>query len=175
MLPNRADVDTYGGPKKNYGAVVDPETDEASIYRNRYVIDTAGMTHTVPIGYFSFQGVNGANPIDPPSGFTHDAVYGNANPSYKPAIVRFAEGVYDATLPASVVQAGIYSEAAEDGGGETASLNVRRAEGWCECSDGTLRHVRCERTGANTVRIRCWTNAGALDDFDGQIVTVVFW
>lgn len=175
MLPNIDSLDTYGGPMADAFAVVDPTTDESAKFRNWYAMNVAMLTHTGLRAMRSFVGVNGANPTDPLSGFVHDALWGSA-PSVKPTVVRFSEGVYDVTFPATV-DTELASEAESVGGGTQAqiALNLRRAVATVECSDGTLRHASAQVTGPNTVRVRCWTAAGALDDLPGQTITVLVW
>lgn len=175
MLPNPASLDRYGGPKANYSAVIDPTTDEDAKHRNEYVSDVAMLTQTSACAIRSFVGVDGANPTDPVSGFIHAAMWGSA-PADKPTVTRASEGVYDVTYP-ETVNTPLASESEELGGGSAAvvALNFRRAEAQVQCSDGTLRHARAEVTSPNTVRVRCWTAAGALDDLAGEVITVWVW
>ncbi len=174
MLPDSADLDTYGGPIKNYSPVIDPTTDEAAIFRNTYVVDGAGMTHTAARGFISFRCVNGANPTEPSPGHVEDTVWGNTVLAYKSAVTRSTEGVWLITLPVEVQQVDIAGELAEVGGGVTTSINVRRAYAQIQCSDGTLRHARAEVLTANTIKVRTWLGT-ALDDCPGEIVTCWFY
>ena len=171
MLPDVDDLNTYGGAIADYSPVVDPTTDEGAIFRNFYAQNVAGMTHTLGRVFFSFVTANGANPTDPGVGHIHDAVWGAA-PGYKPAIVRFGEGVWDATLPATVQHSLLFTQPAAVGGGRTHTVNVRRAFAQVENVDGVLAHATAERTGANTVRIRTFLANGTADDIPGKVVTV---
>jgi len=166
-------LDNYGGVIANYEDVVDPTRDEDAIFRNLYVTDVGMMTNTACQAIVSFVAQNGANPTDPPSGFVHMATWGGQS-AVKPNIVRFAEGVWDITFP-TAVNTPLTVEPEELGGGQQETVVFRRADAAVQCSDGVLRHARAEVTGANTVRVRGWTAAGALDDLAGQVITVWIW
>ena len=172
MLPKVTSLNEYGGPLKNYSPVLDPTVDEGAVYRNRYATDVAAMSHTAARAITSFLTANGANPTDPLTGFIHDATWGNLS-GVKPAIVRFGEGIWDLTYPATVDTA-LAGQAESEGGGASATINVffRRAKAAVECVDGTLRHATAEITGANTVRVRTFLANGTADDIPGCVVTV---
>lgn len=169
-LPDKSDLASFAGPIVDYSPVIDPTTDEPAIARNFYVNDVAQMGRVIQRAIFSFVGVNGGNPTDPPSGFVHDAVWGNSVP-YKPAITRTGEGIWLATFVTTVRQASLYSLPAASGGGLNHSVNFGRAFAQCQCSDGTLRHAVAEVLTANTIRIRGFLANGTADDLTGQIVT----
>lgn len=170
-LPDVSDISGWGGPLANYGPVVDPTTDEDVRFRNFYVNDVARAGRVIQRLFFSFLAATGTNPSDP-AGFIQDAVWGNSNPTYKPVITWVSTGLWLATLPTTVQQDGLFTIPADQGGGITHTVNIRRAQAQCQCADGTLRHARAEAVTANTVNIRGWTAAGALDDLNGQVVTV---
>lgn len=172
MLPKVTSLNEYGGPIKDYSPTIDPTTEEAAFYRNRYASDVAAMSHTAPRAITSFLTANGADPSDPLTGFIHDAVWGNLS-GVKPAVVRFAEGVWDLTYPDEVDTA-LAGQAESEGGGAQATVAnfFRRAHASVECVDGTLRHASAEITGANTVRVRTYLANGTADDVPGVVVTV---
>lgn len=175
MLPNRASLAQYGGAIENYSAVIDPKKDEDAKFRNFYVTDTAMMTHTAPKAVRSFVAVDNLDPTDPPTGFVHDAQWGDA-PSVKPSAVRLSEGNYDVTWPVTV-DTELKAEDPSIGGGDQATIavNIRRAIAQVECSDGTLRHAVAQVTAANKVRVRTFLANGTADDLPGQIITVWIW
>lgn len=169
----RRDIDDYGGPMTNYEDVVDPVTDEDAAFRNTCVSDVAMMSNTSCQAMVSFVGVNGANPTDPLTGHIHVATWGGGN-GVKPTVERSSEGVWDLTFP-TAVDTPLTDEDELLGGGEQEDVLFYRAMAQVHCSDGTLRHAAAEVTGANTVRVRGWTAAGALDDLVDQTITVWVW
>lgn len=174
MLPNRASLSSYGGALANYAAVIDPTTDEAAIYRNLYVNDTAMMTHTSPKALRSFVGVDGADPTDPSTGLVHDAQWGDAA-IVKPSASRISEGTWDLTWPATVdTELKPYDASLGGGAQATIAVNLRRAIAQVESPDGTLRLASAKVTAANKVRVYGYTGT-TLDDLAGCVVTVVVW
>jgi hypothetical protein len=172
MLPNISSLNTFGGPLRNYSDVVDPSTDEDAKFRNRYVADVAAMGRTAPVAIVSIYGVNGANPTDPPSGLVHEAMWGN-DVGVKPTAVRSGEGIYDITWPTTVNDA-MTGEDATIGGGETHTVNFRRAFAQVESADGTFKGASAKVTGPNTVRVYCYL-VTTLDDLPGLVITTWVW
>lgn len=172
MLPEKRSMSYFGGAIRDYSNVVDPTTDESAKFRNRYVADTAAMTRTAARAMCSFQGVNGADPADPDSGFIHDAVWGN-DPSVKPVWTRASEGVVDIEWPETVNdELSLLPE--DQGGGEEHEVNFLRAMAQVESADGTFKAAHAKVTGPNTVRVYCYDGT-TLDDLDGLVINVWVW
>jgi hypothetical protein len=162
-------LEAFGGAKKNYSPIVDPEVDEDAVAINRLKDAVAGSTHTLVRAIRSFVGVNGADPTDPPSGFVHDSVWGDTAP-VKSTVARTGEGVWTVQWPATV-DSELTSEDADRGGGVQYTVNLRRAWAQVECA-GTLCHATAKVTSANTVEVRGWLANGTADDLTGLIITV---
>lgn len=165
-------LDDYGGPIADYAAVVDPTTDEAAHFRNRYACDAAMATHTQPLALASFVAVNGANPTDP-TDFVHDAKWGDSNP-YKPVVARTGEGIVTLTWP-TTVQDSLTLLSASLGGGVTHTVNFRRAFAQAHALAGVLGHAVAEVTAPNVVTVRTFLANGTPDDLPGYTVNVVVW
>lgn len=168
MLPRVSSIDDFGGAKKNYSRIVDPEVDEDAVAINRMKNDVAGATHTLVRAIRSFVGATGANPTEP-SGFAHDATWGDA-PGVKPTVVRAPTGIWTVTWPPTV-DTELTSETAEKGGGAQETVNFRRAWAQVECV-GTLYHATARVMAPNVVEVRGWTAGGVADDLNGMTVTV---
>lgn len=170
-LPDKQDLASYGGVVKNFSDVIDPTTDEDAKFRNFYVNDVTRMGRTACRAIVAFIGVNNADPTAPLIGFSFDTLWGNSDPAYTPTFHRASEGIVEITFPQQVVQQPLFDELPRDGGGITHNINIGSAEAQVACSDGTLRHARCEIVNAYTIRVRLWLGT-ALDDCPGQRVTV---
>jgi hypothetical protein len=171
-LPDISSLAELGGALTNYSSVVDPTTDEDAKYRNRYACDVAMMGHTAARALCSFTAVNGSNPTDP-TGFVHDALWGSLV-AVKPTVARTGEGVWTVTWP-STVDDELSDEDASIGGGETHSVNIRRAMAQGTAVAGVLKHAVAEVTSAAVVTVRGYMADGTIDDIAGSIITVIAW
>lgn len=168
-LPDRDAISTYGGALANYGAMVDPTTDEDAAWRNKYVANVAMMTHTITRGARTFLGTSGGatSVADPSSGFIHDAVWGDSS-SVKPSVTHVQTGIYDIIAPSTVAD-----ELAVD-----HSVVIRRPWGNVEQSDSTLRVASPVVTASQKIRVYTYkANASGqliLDDLVGETITVFF-
>lgn len=166
-LPDRDSISTYGGALANYGAMVDPTTDEDAAWRNKYAANVAMMTHTITRSARTFLGTSGGatSVADPSTGFVHDAVWGDSS-SVKPSVTHVQTGIYDIVYPSTVSD-----ELAVD-----HSVAVRRAWGNVEQSDSTLRVAQAAVSSSQKVRVYTYkANASGqllLDDLVGEIITV---
>lgn len=161
-LPDRDAIDTYGGSKQNYSAIVDLSREEDAAHRNKYAANVAMMTHTVTRAVRSFLGTTaGATSIaDPSTGFVHDAVWGDSA-TVKPAATYIATGTIDVIWPATV----------NDELGVSHSVQLGRASANVESSDGTFRIATAKVTGSQKVRVYTYQN-GALANLAGEVITV---
>ena len=168
-LPDKDDLGTYGGALSNYSDVVDPTTDEDAAWRNKYVANVAMMTHTLTRGARSFLGSTGGvtQIADPSTGFVHDNVWGDGA-SVKATASYVQTGVYFVTVPTAVA----------DELGVQHSVNIRRAWGNVDSSDGTLRIANAKPSSARAMTVYTFE---ALADgtvkpsqLVGQVITVFF-
>jgi len=168
-LPDLDSIDTYNGPKKNYGPVVDPDTDEDAVGINRLKATVAMGSRTAIRALLSFVGATGANPTDPVSGFIHDAVWGNLV-GVKATVVRTSAGIWTATFPLTVNSA-LTSAPIERGGGVTHPVNFRG--GWANVeNDSASKHDASVRvTAPNVVEVRGWLS-NTIDDCNGKKIIV---
>jgi hypothetical protein len=168
-LPSKDSLETYGGAMSNYSDPVDPTTDEDAAWRNKYAANVAMMTHTVTRGARSFLGTTGGATgiADPSSGFVHDAVWGDSA-GVKIVASYVQTGVYELTAPATV----------SDELGTTHTLNIRRAWGNVDSSDGTLRIANAKPSAAQRMTVYTYqANAsGQLlpSQLVGEVITVFF-
>lgn len=159
-LPEVDGIATYGGALANYQPPEDPTTDEDAAWRNLYVMNVAGMTHTLVRAMRSFLG-NATTPGDPSTGFVHDSVWGSDN-GVKPTVVNSGTGIYDLTWPTTVTD--------ELGGVHT--INFQRAWGAVESSAGTFEAANAKVTGPNTVRVYTYSGT-TLNNLVGEVITVL--
>lgn len=171
-LPNISSLDDYGGPIKNYGSVLNPETDEDAKFRNRYACDVAMIGHTVARAWMRFVAVDGGAPTDPASN-VHDALWGNAV-GVKPVPARTGEGIWTCTWPTTVNDELTVEDVAL-GGGETHSVNFRFAFAQATTVGGVIKHVIAEVTSPNVVTVRGFLANGTADDIAGSTITVIAW
>jgi len=168
-LPDRDSLDAYGGALSNYTDPVDPTTDEDAAWRNLYAMNVAMMTHTITRGARSFLGTTGGATgiADPSSGFVHDNVWGDSA-SVKAVASYVQTGVYFVTTPTAV----------SDELGVQHSVNIRRAWGNVESSDGTLRLAEPKVSGARSMTVYTYEAdaEGRLkpSQLVGQVITVFF-
>lgn len=170
-LPDIDSLASYGGALANYSPVVDPETDEDAAHRNRYACNVAMMTQTAPRAICSFVGVTGTTPTDP-GGFVHAALWGGGG-GVKPTVSWSSTGIWLVTWPTDV-DTDLTNEPAAKGGGDSHSVNLRRAIAQVEIAGTTYVAATARVTAANVVEVRGWL-ASALDDLNGYVVTVVAW
>jgi hypothetical protein len=114
VLPQTADLASFGGLKSNSTPVVDPTTDEDADDRNKAFANAAAATHVVWRAWCSFLG-SASGPVDP-SSHVHDSVWG-ASITDKPVVTRIALGHYRITWPTTIT----------DQKGDNQTLNLRRA------------------------------------------------
>lgn len=166
-LPDRADLDTYGGELKNYGEVEDPETDLGADPFNECRMDVAAMGHTAIRAMRRFLG-HATTPAEPSSGFVHDSLWGD-DPSVKPSVAKGGTGIYNATWPTDVL----------DELGTSHTVNLRVAQAWVEVSGSTRYKAHARVTAANVVEVRVFIDGGAgadtLSDAAGLAIVVMAW
>lgn len=94
MLPDVTAPETYGLPKADYDAVVDPTKELAAAEYEALAVDVAGMSYVLPKAWASILGTT------PPTVAAHGAVWGNTE-AVKPTVSRTSEGIFVVTWAAS--------------------------------------------------------------------------
>jgi hypothetical protein len=163
MLPDSADINTYGGVLVNDGEIENPETDQDADAFNEMKNDVAMMTHMRLAAMRRFVG-HATTPAEPGSGFIHDALWGSA-PAVKPAVTKLGTGIYKVAWPQTVA----------DELGATKTLNLRVARAWVEITGSTRYSAEARTLSAYEVEVRVFTNAGALDDAATFTIVAQAW
>jgi hypothetical protein len=140
-LPNKQSYDGLNGEMVDYKDPENPTYDLPAECSNELRADTAAMTATCDIVFFTFT-TDGANMFVT----MHDSVYGN-DISYIPIGLYNSVGDYDFTLPASVV----------DARGKTKYLNLRCGYGNTDYLYGL---VSVKITSANTIKVILTDSSG---------------
>ncbi len=161
-LPDIDTLATLGGELVNAEPVLDATTDLDAGADSKSRANVAMMTHTSPRAMRRFTG-HATTPTDPASGFVHDAQWGNVNAN-KPTL-GIAATVYTVTWPATVQDELLVSHA----------LNFRIAKAWVEVAGGTYYAATARVLTANSVEVRVFTAAGALDAAAGLNIVVMVW
>lgn len=162
-LPDKADIDTYGGVLQNYGDVEDPTTDIDASAFNECRADVAALGLTGARAIARFLGVASGTPGDPASGFVHTAVWGEL-PAVKPEPARSSAGIYTLTWPATI----------EDALGTTRTVNLQLATAWVELTGATRYTAHARVTSANVVEVRVFDDSG-LADPTGLAIVCMAW
>lgn len=156
VLPEVADLDTFGGAFVDADAVVDPETEVAASYFNRLVAQAAMASHTLPRAWVRVTAGSSPTVAD------HDAVWGNSD-SVKPTVARSGAGVYTVTWASS------YNDLQDTPESHTVSIRAASANG---SHSGALRHVQHELTSAVVVTVRSFNSGGSATDVDSFFLQV---
>jgi len=158
-LPERADLDTYGGVKENVRPIVDRTTEMDADDENQRSIDVAMMTQTSIRAVASFVGTASSPPTAPTSGYVHVAQWGSAL-LVKPTFARTATGVFTITWPTTVT----------DELGTVHTLNFQYAL-QPSVSGTTAFIATATLTAANVLTVRVFDAAGAASDAVGAVIT----
>lgn len=95
VLPDTADLSTFGGTFVNVAPVVDPTTDMDATYQNRINAQLAMLSHTA-VRAWARVTISGTTPTVA----DHDAVWGGT-PAVAPSVTRDAPGQYTVTWASS--------------------------------------------------------------------------
>lgn len=95
VLPDIADITTFGGPFVNLAPVVDPTTDVDANYFNRMLAQLASLSHTAPRAWVKVTIAAGV-----PTVTDHDAVWGGTV-GVIPAVTKTANGTFVVTWASS--------------------------------------------------------------------------
>lgn len=156
VLPDKADLDTFGGVFQNADAVVDPETEMAAAYMNRMIAQLAMVSHTLPRAWVRVTaGIA-------PSAADHDAVWGDGA-GVAPTLARTGTGVY------TVTWASAYDDLQDQA--EEHQLTLRAASVSVSHS-GAARIPQWTLTSATVVTVNVYDAAGAAADCDAFFLQV---
>lgn len=159
MLPDRPDFDSYGGPKVNARAIVDPTAEMDADDHNQHALDAAMMGLTSIRAVASYVGT-ASNPLTAPSsGNVHLAQWGS-DISVKPTFNRTATGIVEITWPTTIT----------DELGDEHTLNFSYALQPC-ISHTSAVIASATVSAANKLTIRTFDAAGVATDAVGAIIT----
>jgi hypothetical protein len=157
LLPEVADLDTFGGVFVDADPVVDPETDMAASYQNRINAQLAAASHTQPRAWARCTISGGVITLA-----DHDAVWGSGA-GVAPTAVYSATGVYTVTWAAA------YDDLQDTPEEHAVSLRAAVATGYA----GTSARIVCAScTSAVVATVRAWDAAGTAADLTEFTVQV---
>lgn len=156
VLPEVADLDTFGGSFEDADAVVDPQTELSAAYFNRLVAQVAMLSHTAPRAWARCTVSGGVITLA-----DHDAVWG-AGAGVAPTPNRSGAGVYTVTWAAS------YDDLQATPESHNVSFRAAKASG-----DGAAaRIVQGSLSSANVASVKSFDAAGAPVDVTEFVVMV---
>ena len=153
-LPDKDDIDTYGGEKSDYAPIEDPTTDTAASEFNSLKCSVAMGSRTAVRAWVKFT-THATTPVL----VSHDAVWGNSV-SVAPTVTRTGAGIFVVTWPAYV----------DDELGTAHSLNLQL--GWSNVSSTTCYFTQASVNTANTVAVYTFNTSFAANDIAGNNITV---
>jgi hypothetical protein len=157
LLPDTADLDTFGGTFEDFDGVVDPQTELAARYYNRLTTQAAAVSHTASRAMARCSITGGSIALE-----DHDAVWG-ATESVEPTPARSGAGDYTVTWAAS------YDDLQDDPEEHTVSIRFADGQGY---KSGAARIVNIYRVSATQVAIKAYDAAGVAAELDEFTVWV---
>ena len=159
LLPEIADLDTFGGTFADLNPVIDPVTDMAAAYQNNLTANVVALAHTAPRAWARCTVSGGVITLA-----DHDAVWGNGA-GVAPTVARTIAGVYTVTWAAS------YEDLrhADDAESHATSLRCSQVNGY---KSAAARIVNARLTSAVVATITAYDAAGTAADVDEFTLTV---
>ena len=153
-LPDKDDIDSYGGEKSDYAPIEDPTTDTSADEFNALKCSVAMGSRTAVRAWVRF-----TTHATTPGLVAHDAVWGNSV-AVQPTIARSGAGVFTVTWPTTV----------DDELGESHSLNLQAA--LVTVNGSTCYFSTCSITSANVATVYTFNTLFAANDIAGTTITV---
>lgn len=159
LLPEIADLDTFGGTFADLYPVIDPTTDMAAADQNNLTANVVAMSHTAPRAWARCTISGGVITLA-----DHDAVWGNGA-GVAPTAARSSAGVYTVTWAAS------YDDlrAVDDAESHAVSLRCSQANGY---KSGAARIVNVRLSSVVIAAVTAFDAAGSAAELDEFTVTV---
>lgn len=156
----------YGGPYVDRGVKRDPSYQMGANQGNRFLVDTAQATRTVPRATVLFQLATSGSTIDP-ANVTHTSVWGSGS-TEKPTVARTGTGVYTVTWASS------FDDEMPAPNTVTESVVFTFAEGQPNVRGATDGRARVVSIISNVVTVQVYNTANALSDLGGSASQVEF-
>jgi hypothetical protein len=158
VLPDYADLDTFGGTFVNHAPVEDPETDMDAAFQNRVNAQLVMLSLSAPRTWLRCNVGGGAvTPV------AHASVWGITN-DLLPTCVWVGVGHY------TVTWASAYNDL--QAVPESHPINLRAVHATCFTATAA-RIINARRTSTTSIEVRTWDATGAAADV-GEFTVVMF-
>jgi hypothetical protein len=157
VLPDVADLNTFGGTFVNADAVIDPTTDMDATFQNRLTAQAAMLSHTAPRAWCRCTVTAGVI-----ARADHDAVWGSTS-AVAPTVARSGTGVYTVTWASS------YDDLQSTPEAHTTALRGASVTGYLA---STAVIVNGYLSGSRVATVTSYNAAGVAADVDQFLVVV---